>query len=93
MEVAEDEKRRRGPSSVIRNRKEMKSYKNWDDIKKEMIECFAIKPTLCMFSTNSAKKDSHLQSMFDLTYMLFRETLLLEIFKIFLRMPLQIFTI
>ncbi|KAL2751087.1 F-box only protein 22-like isoform X1 [Vespula maculifrons] len=61
LEVAEDEKRRRGPSSVIRNRKEMKSYKNWDDIKKEMIECFAIKPALCMFSTNSAKKDSHLQ--------------------------------
>lgn len=73
LEVAIDEKKRRGPWSDTKTKKEIKCYQNWNDIKKEMIEYFTLKPTLCIFFIYSTKKELDLQSTFDLTYMLIYE--------------------
>ncbi|XP_047364576.1 uncharacterized protein LOC124954941 isoform X2 [Vespa velutina] len=61
LETAVDEKKRRGPSSNTKSKKEIKSYENWEDVKKETIEYFTLKPILCMFFTYAVKKDTHLQ--------------------------------
>ncbi|KAL2711837.1 F-box only protein 22-like isoform X1 [Vespula squamosa] len=80
LEAVNDEMRTRGPSCIIRSRRKTNTSLSFDGIKKEMIECFALKPTFNMFFVASEEEDSPPQSIFDLTDMLIRGTLLLIVF-------------
>ncbi|XP_043679613.1 F-box only protein 22-like isoform X1 [Vespula pensylvanica] len=52
LEVANSEKRTRGPSCFIRSTREMRyTSSSWDGVKKEIIECSTVKPSLSVFFT------------------------------------------
>lgn len=52
LEVANNEKRARGPSCIIRNkRKSRYMVFTWECLKQEIIECSTVKPSLTIFFT------------------------------------------
>ncbi|KAL2711836.1 F-box only protein 22-like isoform X1 [Vespula squamosa] len=58
LEAVNDEMRTRGPSCIIRSRRKTNTSLSFDGIKKEMIECFALKPTFNMFFVALEEEDS-----------------------------------